>query len=116
ERGSIVGHKVLPLLRDNIKCGNSLIGHDIPGEGLGDGSLNRINPFDWESKGEGFGAIMDAGGFDAVIGNPPYVRPHNILPGAKNYYWAHYHTFVKKSDIYCCFIERGVALLKPSSQ
>ncbi|MEW5720171.1 MAG: DNA methyltransferase, partial [Chloroflexota bacterium] len=70
ERGAIVGQGVLPPLKDNIKCGNSLIGYDI-GE-LSEEDKIRVNPFDWDSKREGFGEIMDAGGFDAVIGNPPY--------------------------------------------
>ena len=33
---------------------------------------SRINPFDWNSKSVGFGEIMESGGFDVVIGNPPY--------------------------------------------
>ena len=37
--------------------------------------IKMINPFDWDSE---FSEIMDKGGFDAVIGNPPYVRTRNI--------------------------------------
>ena len=40
---------------------------------LDDEELLRVKPFDWASA-SGFGEIMAAGGFDAVIGNPPYVR------------------------------------------
>ncbi len=39
-----------------------------------DETKSRINPFDWNSKSTGFGEIMENGGFDVVIGNPPYVR------------------------------------------
>jgi type I restriction-modification system DNA methylase subunit len=65
--------RALPDLGNNIKCGNSLIGPDFH-EGkqlslLEDEERMRINVFDWNS---GFKEIMDAGGFDAVIGNPPY--------------------------------------------
>ena len=69
-RGILSGRALLPRLRDNIKCGNSLIGYDI-GD-LSDEDKARINPFDWNSQSEGFGEIMAAGGFDAVIANPPY--------------------------------------------
>jgi hypothetical protein len=122
ERGAIMDRHVLPPLRDNIKCGNSLIGYDIRDVGakqaspITDEDLDRIRPFDWHSQSEGFGDIMQAGGFDAVIGNPPYVRPHNISPIEKEYFWKHYDTFVKKSDLYCCFFEQGMHLLKSGAR
>jgi len=64
--------RALPDLGDNIKCGNSLIGSDFY-EGkqmslLDEEERYRINAFDWEAE---FPDIMNAGGFDAVIGNPP---------------------------------------------
>ncbi len=49
----------------------------------------RINPFDWTSKSTGFGDILESGGFDAVIGNPPYVR-QELLGDFKNYFQQHY--------------------------
>ena len=51
-------------------------------------------------------------GFDAIVGNPPYVRPHNIEPQVKEYLWAHYDTFTHKADLYCCFLEQATRLLK----
>jgi len=103
--------RVLPDLEHNIQCGNSLIGPDFY-----DGKLEldteeaqRINVFDWQAA---FPQVFKAGGFDAVIGNPPYVRPHNIEDDIKTYFWRHYGTFVGKSDLYCCFIERAISLLK----
>jgi len=65
--------RALPDLGNNIKCGNSLIGPDFY-EGkqlslLDDEEKMRINAFDWKKE---FKEIMDAGGFDAVIGNPPW--------------------------------------------
>ena len=87
---------LLPVLSDNIKCGNSLIGYDIfdvsvgathrvaPTKGQGilvgaglphphitDEERERINPFDWNSKKAGFGEIMERGGVDCGIGKPP---------------------------------------------
>ena len=66
--------RALPDLGENIKCGNSLIGPDFY-EGqqlslLDDEERYRINAFDWDSE---FPEIMQAGGFDVVIGNPPYI-------------------------------------------
>ena len=58
--------RALPNLSDNIKCGNSLIASDfsmIPED------LVRVHAFDWPAQ---FPDAMKAGGFDAVIGNPPY--------------------------------------------
>ena len=66
--------RALPDLGRNIRCGNSLIGPDFY-EGqqlllLDEEDQYRINVFDWK---KGFPDIMKDGGFDAVIGNPPYV-------------------------------------------
>jgi hypothetical protein len=106
--------RALPDLGKNIKWGNSLI---HPGEHTSkqltfvetDDNF-RIVPFDWYY---GFPEIMRSGGFDVIIGNPPYVRPHNIPEDIKNMLWAIYSTFVAKSDMYSCFMERGLTLVKP---
>ena len=64
----------LPELKNNIICGNSLIGPDIYEQGMlfADEERDRINAFDWTSESAGFGRITKDGGFDCVIGNPPY--------------------------------------------
>jgi len=101
---------LLPPLENNIKCGNSLIASDfsmIPED------LVRVNAFDWNV---GFASIMKAGGFDAVVGNPPYVRPHNLEPEAKSYYWKHYNTFEKKGDLYCCFVQKASSLCRANGR
>ncbi len=65
--------RVLPDLSNNIKCGNSLIGSDFYAQTTmnfqDEEEQYRINAFDWQAE---FKTIMAAGGFDAVIGNPPY--------------------------------------------
>lgn len=65
--------RVLPDLGNNIKCGNSLISSDFYDDHanatLDLPERQRINAFDWEDE---FPTIMKNGGFDAVIGNPPY--------------------------------------------
>jgi type I restriction-modification system DNA methylase subunit len=68
---------VLPNLEDNIKCGNSLIGpeyYDLGQQGslFDEEEMRRVNVFDWGDEKKGFGEIMKRGGFDVVIGNPPY--------------------------------------------
>ena len=75
EKNLVLFHneRALPDLADNIKCGNSLIGPDFY-EGkqftmFDDDERLRINAFDWHAE---FPHIFQDGGFDAVIGNPPY--------------------------------------------
>lgn len=67
--------RALPDLSNNIKCGNSLIGPDfydqMEMQFLDDEEKLRINVFDWKTE---FKEIMDGGGFDVVIGNPPYLK------------------------------------------
>ncbi len=64
--------RVLPDLDRNIQCGNSLIGPDFYDSqlDLDAEAAQRINAFDWQVA---FPQVFKAGGFDAVIGNPPYV-------------------------------------------
>lgn len=103
--------RALPDLGENIKCGNSLIGWDIL-EGRSDlteEEIERINPFDWDGE---FPEIMSRGGFDAVIGNPPYVRQEE-LGEFKGYFQKHYEVYHGIADLYVYFVERGVLLLQP---
>ena len=70
----LLHERALPDLAGNIKCGNSLIGPDFyKGQQmslLDDEQRYRVNVFDWQAE---FPGVFKAGGFDAVIGNPPYV-------------------------------------------
>ncbi|MEJ7655272.1 MAG: hypothetical protein WKH64_19030 [Chloroflexia bacterium] len=74
---SLFRERALPDLGDNIKCGNSLIGPDFYASGqmsfLDEEEQYRINVFDWKAA---FPEVFtgDTPGFDAVIGNPPYIR------------------------------------------
>ncbi len=108
ERGILSGRALLPRLRDNIKCGNSLIGYDIGP--LSEEERARINPFDWNSKSEGFGEIMANGGFDAVIGNPPYGA--SFGQGEAEYFQGKYKCFGGVKDVYTCFMEAGITRLR----
>ncbi len=68
----------------------------------------KINAFDWRAE---FPGIMNTGGFDAVIGNPPYVRQEG-LSEFKDYFSRAYQTYTGTSDIYVPFIEKGIDLLR----
>ncbi len=96
------GGKRLPLLQNNIRQGNSLI----------DDSLNPDDrAFNWSDK---FPEIMDKhGGFNAIIGNPPYVFGGNegITIGNKEYFKARYTSAKRKLNLFSLFIERSLSLL-----
>jgi len=108
--------RALPDLGNNIKCGNSLIGPDFyQGQQLAlldEEEQYRINVFDWDAE---FPQIMKAGGFDAVIGNPPYIRIQAMkqwAPLEVEFYKQRYKAGSKGNfDIYVVFAERGLSLL-----
>ncbi|MCZ9886294.1 Eco57I restriction-modification methylase domain-containing protein [Brachyspira hyodysenteriae] len=87
-------------------CGNSLIGNDFYEShlDLDDDTLYKINCFDWNSK---FRDIMKAGGFDVVIGNPPYVQIQGMEKELKEgYKEANYKNYVLTGDIYQLFLKK----------
>jgi adenine-specific DNA-methyltransferase len=103
--------RLLPDLDANIKCGNSLIGRDFyhdkqPGL-FGLEEKLKINVFDWQSE---FAGIMTAGGFDCVIGNPPY--SYMILAAEQEYFSSKYVWQDYQKDLYLLFLERYQLLLK----
>lgn len=114
--------QLLPPLSNNIKCGNSLIDFDIFEQGrlFDEETKSRINPFDWHSKSSGFGKVMEKGGFDVVIGNPPYVRIQAMkewAPVEVEYYKTRYTSASKGNyDIYVVFVEKGISLLNPKGR
>jgi methylase of polypeptide subunit release factors len=74
-----------------------------------DETKSRINPFDWDSKSAGFGEIIENGGFDVVIGNPPYVRIQAMkewAPVEVEFYKRQYVSASKGNyDIYVVFVK-----------
>ncbi len=116
---SFIGERTLPDLGNNIKCGNSLIGPDYFTGNLmpDDKEMRRVNPFDWSTE---FPEIMKNGGFDVVIGNPPYVRSINLKendPVLWNLYRTNYRTASQREwDIYLIFVEKGLSLLRPDGK
>ena len=69
--------------------------------------------FEWRFE---FPALLDEKGdfmgFDIVIANPPYIRPHRIKDCEKVYLWQNYSVAQQKTDIYAFFIENGCDLLR----
>jgi type I restriction-modification system DNA methylase subunit len=100
--------RILPDLAGNIKCGNSLIGHDFNDGLFAEFEQKKINPFDWNSE---FADIMKQGGFDVVIGNPPYIRMEEFKE-LKEYFRKKYNSHDERTDMYVYFIEKSVNLLK----
>ena len=98
---------LLPPLAANIKRGNSLIASDFS---LDSDELVRVRAFDWNV---GFKKIMSEGGFDAVVGNPPYGAE---LSEADTHYLKETYTCAEyQIDTYPLFIERAKFLLNPSA-
>jgi type I restriction-modification system DNA methylase subunit len=119
--------RALPSLANNIKCGNSLIGTDFY-EGTQerfclykdeDEERIKINVFDWDGE-NGFTEIMKNGGFDAVIGNPPYIRIQTLQeasPKQVSFLSNHYKSAASGNyDIYVVFVEKGLQLLNKSGK
>ena len=93
-------HRKLNSLNQNIKCGNSLIS---------DPAIAGDKAFDWQKE---FPKVFEKGGFDVVIGNPPYVQLQSMGTMSDAYAKCGFETFNKSADLYCLFTERGYSLLK----
>ena len=93
-------HRKLNSLNQNIKCGNSLIS---------DPAIAGDKAFDWQKE---FPQVFEKGGFDVVIGNPPYVQLQSMGAMSDVYAQCGFETYNKSADLYCLFTERGYNLLK----
>jgi hypothetical protein len=85
-------------LSSNIKCGNSLIDSK---------AVAGDKAFHWETQ---FPKVFEKGGFDVVIGNPPYVR-QELFKEIKPYLEKHYKCYNSVADLYTYFIEKGINLM-----
>ena len=93
-------HRKLNSLNQNIKCGNSLIS---------DPAVAGPKAFNWQEQ---FPKVFERGGFDVVIGNPPYVNMANIQnEQEREYYQNNYSTVKNKCDLYSIFTEKAKSLL-----
>lgn len=91
----------LSNLSNNIKCGNSLIE---------DSEVSGDKAFNWEKE---FPSVFEEGGFDVVIGNPPYVKLETIKETSEALEKVGYSTFDKRGDLYVLFVELGFNIAKP---
>lgn len=96
--------KVLDSLSGNLRVGDSLI------EDSNFAYLDHA--FTWETA---FPGVFAEGGFDVVLGNPPYVRMEH-LKALKPYLEKRYEVTSDRADLYCYFFERGLRLLKPGGR
>ena len=102
--------RALPNLADNIRCGNSLIGPDyfaarLPPDPV---EIRRVKPFDWA---QAFPDALSAGGFDCVIGNPPWGA--NLDAGELEYLRAkHSRVVARMIDSYIYFTDKAIRLAK----
>lgn len=117
----LLGSQILHGIGNNIKCGNSLVNPDIetrfPDIKNDINELQATNAFNWEKK---FPDVFKIGGFDCVIGNPPYVEVKNYnvsLPHMADYIKQVYTSSKNgKIDLAIPFIEKGVSLLNQSGR
>ena len=113
----------LSSLDHTLRCGNSLVDLGFWRGRLGDDDhRERVNAFDWQ---EAFPEVWAQGGFDIVLGNPPYVKLQNLRAvdpdvaawlqaerGDDTYLSAQTGNF----DLYLPFIEKGLRLLAPGGR
>ena len=92
-------NRKLNVLNENIKCGNSLIS---------DPAVAGDKAFNWEKE---FPPIFEKGGFDVVIGNPPYVfAREKVSDFEKEYYTKYYYSAKYQINTYILFMEKAFLL------
>jgi hypothetical protein len=108
--GALSERVKLPRLDKNIKNGNSLIsGTDEElKKQLGNNFADK-KPFNWQEE---FPEVFAQGGFDCIIGNPPYVGARELDQRDKDYFGKNYQSAKDQYDLYSLFIEKGVKLMR----
>jgi hypothetical protein len=104
-------------LSKNICSGNSLVSDDIlvlfNEANTSESDIWRVNPFNFEVA---FSDIMGSGGFDVVVGNPPYVFGEFHDLDTKPYIAQHFEMARYQYDTYWLFVERALYLLQGSGK
>jgi hypothetical protein len=107
QRLKVYHERLLPNIDGNIPCGNSLVDVDYYDDHLDD---TEIKPLNWRKA---FPQAFQQGGFDIVIGNPPYVsiRTTDFNLAIKPYFKSHYKLAIGQYDLYALFIEHAEKIL-----
>jgi type I restriction-modification system DNA methylase subunit len=111
----LLRERALPDLGKNIRSGNSLVNPEIYVQeklATDEETEIRVNPFDWH---EAFPDVFQGGGFDAVIGNPPWLMAGYYVEEI-DYLRKHYQAATKKFDLYYLFIERATQIVRPEGR
>ncbi len=96
--------QLLPSLNKNIVHGNSLIDYEImDGMLFEDKELKQLNPMNFQST---FPEVFQKGGFDAIVGNPPYGMITDSIQ--KKYFLKNYLSPEGRFDNYELFIEKAL--------
>ncbi len=105
--------RALPDLDSNIRSGNSLVDSTVYDtqlmDLLSDSEQRSLNPFDWVSE---FPGVFATGGFDIVIGNPPYVYRNATEETLRTYYRERYSVAEGNYELYKFFLERSLQLIR----
>jgi hypothetical protein len=108
----LLHERALPDLGNNIKHGNSIISgdvyRDLELDLLKQTEQSRLDPFDWNRE---FPEIMKAGGFYAIIGNPPYIPIESMADYERRYYVEHHPQLSRKFDTSVVFTLTMLELL-----
>lgn len=109
---SLFPDRLHPHLEKNIRRGNSLIGLDFLEDGTSKSDNENVVPFDWK---DAFPEVFGAGGFDAVLGNPPYLsyggrQSVDVPARVRTYLLGHYES-AGWPTAHSFFMERSVKLL-----
>ena len=116
ERLKIYHERLLPNIDGNIRCGNSLVGNDfytLSHAEFDENEQVQINAFDWHRE---FPAIFQKGGFDIVIGNPPWGQKAVKFDEIIRLYFSKCYpaSSVGILDLFRFFIEKALMLLRDS--
>lgn len=99
----------LPLLQQNIRCGNSL----IDDENISDKAFKWDEKFPEIIQYDEKGNLKEGYGFDVIVGNPPYINNRNLPENQKIFFEKNYSSAYQQYDIYVLFYELALKLLKP---
>ncbi|WP_300365408.1 N-6 DNA methylase [Brachyspira sp.] len=115
----LFNERALPSLEDNIKSGNSLINSNFNSEGerlfsSDEDTQYKIKCFNWEKE---FSSVIKKGGFDIIIGNPPYVKEYTDRESFENVKKGNLSKYYQgKMDLWYFFVCFGLDILKENGK